>query len=464
MSFLPRVSSGAKKASSHTGRHYKDNPRGARVTETSELRLPTIDVGIHGDGGGNVKNGRTQAATLNRPLYTRTPPAMNSDNAKNYPFRACHFCGREFGSASIGIHEKQCQQKLHTSVKTEAKGKHIPHQTLKDSLLPELRNVPPVSVGSSSSKWTNGETDCKATCGRSRWEPFSCKCQFCGEKYGKHSVAMHEGRCLQNPQMLVHGVDVMVKDSKARRPTMRKSASIVNKSLGVGFGPAQQEEMNLPPRPETRTLNYSSLHLHTGHEVIRVPALCGHCGREIAADQIVVHSRMCKPKSQVSTGSITFPTLPTVLRTESVSSTCTISDMESRPKVIKKPPSVVCYICGREYGTRSIEIHEPQCLKKWKIENSRLPISERKPLPRKTEKRPKLARVVSTDSSVTVQSLPQGRGIYPNEMIEGYFQHCYAEFQKELLPCRKCGRTFAPERHVKHIRNCNAKPLPSKSK
>ena len=31
----------------------------------------------------------------------------------------------------------------------------------------------------------------------------------------------------------------------------------------------------------------------------------------------------------------------------------------------KKPKAVMCYICGREYGTASINIHIPQCIKKW---------------------------------------------------------------------------------------------------
>ena len=39
------------------------------------------------------------------------------------------------------------------------------------------------------------------------------------------------------------------------------------------------------------------------------------------------------------------------------------------------PKSVVCYICGRKYGTASIIIHEPQCLKKWRLENNQLPNS-----------------------------------------------------------------------------------------
>jgi hypothetical protein len=48
--------------------------------------------------------------------------------------------------------------------------------------------------------------------------------------------------------------------------------------------------------------------------------------------------------------------------------------------------TVVCYICGREFGSQSLSIHEPQCLKKWKIENDKLPKSQR----RKTPVRPQI--------------------------------------------------------------------------
>ena len=30
-----------------------------------------------------------------------------------------------------------------------------------------------------------------------------------------------------------------------------------------------------------------------------------------------------------------------------------------------KPRGVMCYICGREYGTTSINIHLKTCIKKW---------------------------------------------------------------------------------------------------
>ena len=62
-----------------------------------------------------------------------------------------------------------------------------------------------------------------------------------------------------------------------------------------------------------------------------------------------------------------------------------------KPKVAKPPPmpkprpTVVCYICGREFGSKSISIHEPQCMKKWHIENDKLPRNLRRPEPVKPQ-------------------------------------------------------------------------------
>lgn len=57
-------------------------------------------------------------------------------------------------------------------------------------------------------------------------------------------------------------------------------------------------------------------------------------------------------------------------------------------RVVRRPPTVICYICGREYGTTSISIHEPQCLKKWHQENDMLPKRLRRPEPKKPEVNP----------------------------------------------------------------------------
>ena len=54
---------------------------------------------------------------------------------------------------------------------------------------------------------------------------------------------------------------------------------------------------------------------------------------------------------------------------------------------MKVPPAVYCYICGKMFGTRSIGIHEPQCLDKWRMENEKLPAHQRRSEPVKPQTR-----------------------------------------------------------------------------
>ncbi|KFP78572.1 Zinc finger protein 474, partial [Acanthisitta chloris] len=91
----------------------------------------------------------------------------------------------------------------------------------------------------------------------------------------------------------------------------------------------------------------------------------------------------------------------------------------------------VCYICGREFGSQSISIHEPQCLEKWHIKNNSLPRHLRRPEPRKPE--------VRTDSSCT----------HTDENEAAYYSA-----QAQLVPCGNCGRTFLPDRLMVHEKCC----------
>lgn len=46
-----------------------------------------------------------------------------------------------------------------------------------------------------------------------------------------------------------------------------------------------------------------------------------------------------------------------------------------------KPMSLVCYVCGREFGTKSLKIHLKTCVQKWEWEESKKPKKEKRPLP-----------------------------------------------------------------------------------
>lgn len=102
----------------------------------------------------------------------------------------------------------------------------------------------------------------------------------------------------------------------------------------------------------------------------------------------------------------------------------------------KPPPYVICYLCGRKYGTKSISIHEPSCIKKWKAENKKLPKHLRRKMPTKP------------DYSV----LSSGDGNAVDQMNEMAFKAA----QEQLIPCEFCGRTFYPERLPVHQRSCTA--------
>lgn len=82
---------------------------------------------------------------------------------------------------------------------------------------------------------------------------------------------------------------------------------------------------------------------------------------------------------------------------------------------------------------QSIDIHTPQCLKKWEIENNKLPRELRRPKP---------------------QPLANMQSMTREEMNEAAWQSS----QAQLIPCPNCGRRFASDRLPVHQRSCKPKP------
>ena len=108
--------------------------------------------------------------------------------------------------------------------------------------------------------------------------------------------------------------------------------------------------------------------------------------------------------------------------------------MSSSPP--RPPPFVICYLCGRKYGTKSVAIHEPHCIKKWHAENKKLP----KHLRRKMPTKPDYSKLNSGD--------------FDGDYIEEMNQASYKAAQEQLIPCGNCGRTFLPDRLQVHQKSC----------
>lgn len=127
-----------------------------------------------------------------------------------------------------------------------------------------------------------------------------------------------------------------------------------------------------------------------------------------------------------------------------------------------RPPTVVCYICHREFGTASIGIHEKSCLKKWHDANNRLPPSERLPEPVKPSNYPSLVPGTQIASDTTAGFVDNRQikttGKDPN--IEDY--NAAAAQTKTLATCPKCGRHFAPDRLKVHQEHCKPSPKPTR--
>lgn len=389
--------------------------------------------------------------------------------------------------------ERMSGRRSHSAGKFHLEPLHRPEVDLK-STLPKLCGRSP-STHKDSSIATQPDAD-----GELSWEPFSCTCRHCGLKFGKHSIVIHERRCLikqtnacRSSFTDTEGTTINTVKTTSSLEASRPVARIVTVGLGSIYCEQLTLHACLPARPETRTLRHSSLRdsgfglpfisagasknaeycinaadsssteFHSKSSNINDPSgqgmiLCEHCGRVVAADRINVHSRLCKPDvlQKISMTSVRFPHTFDRLKVEQEN-----SSRQPHRTPGKKPPTVICYICGREYGTKSIAIHEPQCLKKFEVENRKLPISKRKPLPKKPlEEKAKIVQVISKEDQIVAAAISGGHSAEPmDERMDRIFQQCYTDFERELVPCKRCGRRFAPDRHELHEPKCNAKPL-----
>ncbi|CAL8091230.1 unnamed protein product [Calicophoron daubneyi] len=112
---------------------------------------------------------------------------------------------------------------------------------------------------------------------------------------------------------------------------------------------------------------------------------------------------------------------------------------------VSRRPFVVCYICGREFGSASIGIHEPQCLKKWRQQNNLRPKSERLPTPVKPDTQLNIDPTQPIDSK-------------RNVLAKSQFNEAAAMAAKlNLVPCPICERTFNADRIDIHKRFCKGK-------
>ena len=111
-----------------------------------------------------------------------------------------------------------------------------------------------------------------------------------------------------------------------------------------------------------------------------------------------------------------------------------------------RPVALMCYICGREFGTHSLEIHLKTCKKKWDIEQDKLPPKQRRQCPQEPTGFEQTMKVVKS-KKVT--------GNNRNEVMLAMNEVAYSKWDNEaLVACKNCNRTFLPDRLTIHSRSC----------
>ncbi|KAH7828337.1 putative Zinc finger, C2H2 type family protein [Monocercomonoides exilis] len=154
---------------------------------------------------------------------------------------------------------------------------------------------------------------------------------------------------------------------------------------------------------------------------------CPWCKRKFNPDALASHLKICPQKQD---------------------------DPEER-KHSQRPRMLVCYICGREYGSLSLPIHQKQCIIDFQREQERLPPSQRRPLPK-----PETSPFTMTKNDGRPQKMSQ-------KEIDQYNDAAFESYKDLLAPCPNCGRKFAPDRLPIHLRSCKPghvlTPLKSKA-
>ncbi|GFV11641.1 zinc finger protein 474 [Trichonephila clavipes] len=126
-------------------------------------------------------------------------------------------------------------------------------------------------------------------------------------------------------------------------------------------------------------------------------------------------------------------------------------EIEKKKKPVGPPRQMkFCYICGRMFGSKSIKIHEPKCLEKWKIENERLPKDRRMPEPVKPE--------VIKGSPGPGEDAIAGSKSKELPELDAEAEAAYRCHLKNLVPCQYCQRTFNPDRVMVHENACIERP------
>eukprot|EP01063_Lacrimia_lanifica_P014929 TRINITY_DN2151_c0_g1_i4.p1 TRINITY_DN2151_c0_g1~~TRINITY_DN2151_c0_g1_i4.p1 ORF type:complete len:885 (+),score=216.08 TRINITY_DN2151_c0_g1_i4:120-2657(+) len=332
--------------------------------------------------------------------------AFNEQNFESYNNNlvACPNCGRTFAPDRIQVHLRSCNPGNSGGGSKPVAGKTPPR--------------PGSSAGAGGGSGAPRK-DSSASPGRPKGaKPEMLVCYLCGQQFGSSSLAIHQPQCYQ--KQLVWWKN---NDPATRGPKPKDPATYAGSAQNAGTSGMSKEEYNAQQFD-----NYNSN-----------LAACPNCGRTFAPDRLPVHLRSCNPGNS---GGGSKPVAGSSRPPSKGGGDGGGGEKPSSPGGRQKgarPSMLVCYLCGQQFGTKSLAIHQPQCYKKKMAEWERNDPATRGAKPRDPATQP-----------------PGGGGGGGEGMTADEFnQQQFETYNNNLASCPNCGRTFAPDRLPIHLRSCN---------
>jgi hypothetical protein len=219
-------------------------------------------------------------------------------------------------------------------------------------------------------------------------KPVALFCYLCGREFGTNSLSIHIPKCKIKREATIKEI---LGDMKIEEPN-----------------PPEDSIPEKGPNFIERVEHYNQQAYKIYEDFSRFP--CTNCKRRFNAEALIVHLKSCRPNSSSSSSGYKVPG--------------------------QRPRMIMCCICGQEYGSLSLSIHQKTCMQKhgW------------------------------TKEDLEKRQLKTNIGQLSEKALEEFNNHAYnSYFEHTLVPCQNCGRKFLPDRLEVHFKSCKpgktSKPL-----
>ncbi len=208
--------------------------------------------------------------------------------------------------------------------------------------------------------------------------PLGIVCYLCGKEFGSKSISIHQEQCI-------------VKWTNLRSSLPKQW----HDRIPIPPMPKTDLPKDLSNSAELTRYNEESLEIYQKDSRIQ----CPDCNKFMNVDAVSHHINICP------------------------------ANASNTAKIVQKPKTIVCYLCGREYGSKSLTIHQKHCIDAWKHHQEKLPIHLRRDLPEPP--------------------------VFANKTLDQFNEEAYQIFNETVMyTCNKCNRRFVSERIVDHEATC----------